>query len=119
MKIEELIQIIENFSNLCETYEAKNSILKSQISEYDRSIQKILHEIEYTKLNASQGYKIAKELQVLCIDRRKLKKEAAALCSFHSTFLKDHKNIGVLLYKTIKNLQKPDLGGTDYELVEE
>jgi len=119
VQTEQLIQIVEPFANLCQTYDERVKALVDQLSEFDRQQQVLLHSVEYTKLNASQGYKFAKELQVVRIERRKVKKQLAGLNSFNDSFLRHNKMAGINLFKTVKNLTKTNLGGTDYELVGE
>ena len=118
MYAEQMIPIIESFAGICETLQERKNILLDELSRYDTEIDAILHRIEYTKFNASEGYKTLKALQNLRVERRHVKKQLAALNCFNDTWLQHNKTVGVTLYKVSKKLTKENLGGTDYECVD-
>lgn len=59
----------------------KNDVekLNKLTSEYDLKVSKIYHEIETSNLNAADGYKKYKELQLVLRERRVVKDEHIAL----------------------------------------
>ena len=117
MFAEQMIPIIDAFAGLCETVQERKIILLDELSGYDTKIDMILHKIEYTKFNASDGYKTLREIQILRIERRQIKKQLAALNCFNDAWLQHNKNVSISLYKASKKLIKDNLGGTNYECV--
>jgi 5'-deoxynucleotidase YfbR-like HD superfamily hydrolase len=59
-----------------------------EIAQIEREIQDLLHVLEFTKFNASEGYKLSKQLQAARQERRKLKNENELLGGLSKIMLK-------------------------------
>jgi chromosome segregation ATPase len=72
-------QCIKSISTTYTQAQEENNKLSQELSNKDRQIQDILHEIEFNNFSAFQGYQYAKKLKELGTDRRKVKNEMAQL----------------------------------------
>lgn len=61
---------------------------KEEIAQLENEIQDLLHILEFTKFNASEGYKLSKQLQTARQERRKLKNENELLSGLCKIFVK-------------------------------
>lgn len=77
----------------------------SELSMRDMETQDILHEIEFGKFNASQGYAFAKKLKQIRQERRKVKDENQELMRIHS-FIDSNKHVFDGLKKIQSSIQK-------------
>lgn len=53
--------------------------LKTRLSELDSILSEVYHELEITKLNACQGYKVTKYIQGILKERRKIKNDLVSM----------------------------------------
>jgi hypothetical protein len=82
--------------------------LHEQQSIFDTTINKIYHEIEFSNMNASQGYNKAKELQDILRKRRKTKLEISKFQVLFNTLKvddihKEAKKIKLAVEQTERN----------------
>lgn len=73
------IQKIESLNGLFDEANKRNNVLASDLSKVDKEILDLLHYIEFTKLNAAQGYKAYKMIKERRIRRRHIKNEMEVL----------------------------------------
>lgn len=92
----QLIEIYDNIENDFNT-------LKQELSQVDLYQQDILHIIESTNFNASEGYKLAKMIKDAREKRRVIKNELEPMQSLKSSFI--DKNISNLKFvaQSVKN----------------
>jgi predicted RNase H-like nuclease (RuvC/YqgF family) len=57
--------------------------LSAELSRVDRAISEIYHEIERTRFDAASGYRFAKKIQDLLIERRSIKDELTKIRSVY------------------------------------
>lgn len=69
--INNIIQAINILNNVDKHVDS----LSSQLSECDTKLSDLYHYLEVNKLNAVECCKFVKEMQGVCIERRKIKKE--------------------------------------------
>ena len=65
----------QNFINTCKDLQSRVPELQSQLNKCNREIIDIYHYIEFSNLNAYQGYKVTALLKEILTERRKLKNE--------------------------------------------
>jgi hypothetical protein len=79
--------------------------LSYELSQADLREQKILHTIEKGKFNASEGYKLSKQIHDNRKRRREIKNELEPLGILKCNFIDTHKNI---LTKTYNSVTRKD-----------
>lgn len=77
--IQKWINKISDLNGLAKELVDRKNELNQSLSEVDKEIQDCLHYIEFTKLNAAQGYKIYKLLKDRQVNRRSIKNELQVL----------------------------------------
>lgn len=101
--------LTDTFSKMKEDYDK----IKSKISEYDKKVNGIYHEIETSNLNASEGYKKYKELRQTLRMRRVLKQEFYTLEKLmYKTF--DVDRISSQIHKTLQSAKASEVGNQQY-----
>lgn len=75
----EIIQALQTVRDVYINYPKRYDLNKEELQKIEWEIQDLLHIIELTNFNASEGYKWAKELQRLRQSRRVLKDELESL----------------------------------------
>ena len=80
------------------------SFYQEEVSEYDKRIQVVLHDLEDIKFSASQGYKILKELQDIRKARRIAKNNLKIISLISDNTLKEINNVSEYIDK-IPNLR--------------
>lgn len=73
------IDKIESLNGLFDEASKRNNVLASDLSKVDKEILDLLHYIEFTKLNAAQGYRAYKMIKERRIRRRHIKNEMEVL----------------------------------------
>jgi len=106
VKSEELIEITNQFACVLNNFEKEYEVLFNEQSEVDKQQQDILHRIEEVDLNASQGYKVYRQLKTVRQRRRKIKNEISAFTSFRDTFYKNNRGMGINLFTTTKKMKE-------------
>jgi prefoldin subunit 5 len=91
--------IIKEINNINE----KKKHLKEELSMYDKQISSIYHELEVSKINACQGYKVAKRLQEILRKRRVVKNQLNEINTFFQSI--EINNLLKKLEKTRKNVK--------------
>ena len=76
--------------------------LSKKISQADKLISDIYHQIEYENFNACEGYKLAKKMQVALRARRGIKNEMAIIQHIHQCGISDISRIEEIAAKTWK-----------------
>jgi len=71
----DIIQTMQSLRDVYVNYPKQYELSQEELKKVESEIQDILHVIELTHFNASDGYKWAKELQKLRKNRRALKDE--------------------------------------------
>jgi hypothetical protein len=79
--------------------------LSHELSQVDLNEQRILHTIENKKFNASEGYKLSKQIHDNRKRRREIKNELEPLGILKCNFIDTHKNI---LTKTYNSVTRKD-----------
>lgn len=74
----------KRFSNLYQDLKGEYSSLVEENKISDAMIQDLLHSIEFENFNVVQGYKLAKQIKDIRIQRRELKNEFEAMQSLYS-----------------------------------
>ncbi|WP_431785933.1 hypothetical protein [Paenibacillus lactis] len=101
--------LTDTFSRMKEDY----GKIKSKLSEYDKKVNELYHEIETSNLNASEGYKKYKELRQALRMRRVLKQEFYTLEKLlYKTF--DIDRISNQIHKTVQNAKVSEVGNQQY-----
>lgn len=103
-EINEWIEKISTLNGLIKDARNRKDALLGNLSEVDRKITDIQHYIEFSKLNAAQGYKAYKMEREWLLKRRKIKNEIAVVskiveCNMSDSLLDDVKN----MIKTMDN----------------
>lgn len=75
------------------------------LKKCELEIMDLLHEIEFTKVNAYQGYLLCKEIQEVRQRRRKLKEKMEILKGLKE-FEDSNRNLKINLYKVLANMEK-------------
>lgn len=70
--------------------EGKLALYNDSITDLEREQEDILHELEFSKLNAVELMKMAKELKRIRTFRRELKNEREILFNLNKTFKKEN-----------------------------
>lgn len=110
-RLSEIIEALKSVKDVYIDYPKRYELSQEQLKKVDSEIQDIVHIIELTNFNASEGYKWAKELQRLRRIRRGLKNELETLEKIKEflTFQRPtEKNISRVLgdLRNIENKQK-------------
>ncbi|WP_137744567.1 hypothetical protein [Robertmurraya siralis] len=100
----EIIQSLKAVRDVYINYPKRLELNQEELKKIDSEIQDILHVIELTSFNASDGYKWAKELQRLRKSRRMLKDELEQLEKIKD-FLNFPKPTEKVINKTIGELR--------------
>lgn len=100
----EIIQSLQAVRDVYINYPKRLELNQEELKKIDSEIQDILHVIELTSFNASDGYKWAKELQRLRKARRMLKDELEQLEKIKD-FLNFPKPTEKVINKTIGELR--------------
>lgn len=79
------VEISTKITNLLDEALTEQKRLTNELSLLDKKLSDIYHDLESAKFNAVQGYKIAKYIQELVIQRRLIKHELYPLDSFISS----------------------------------
>jgi len=82
-------QLVQIYEEIKQEY---NNIVK-ETSKTDLMIQDMLHNIEFNTFNASQGYKLAKQIKDIRVERRKYKEELEAMLSLYNFIRPISKNL--------------------------
>ena len=69
------IEKIKSMNGLFVEAKTRKDELYKKLSKEDRKISDLLHYIEFSRLNAAQGYSVFKMLKDICIQRRIIKNE--------------------------------------------
>jgi hypothetical protein len=104
--VSDIIKTVEQFARLLDTIETDLGELISAQSSIDLEQQDILHEIELTKFNAVEGFLLASKLKEIRHRRREITNDLEVCQSFVDSFYKNHKGLGVTLYKSLKYMQQ-------------
>lgn len=106
---------INDMNGLTTIAEKRKKILEDQLHELEDEILDIEHYIEFQNLNASQGYKISKELKICRVKRRTVKNEMAIIDIILEPQIKEiisnkvHQKIEELNSRTYKPRIRTDL----------
>jgi hypothetical protein len=73
--------ISETLLSLVKEAQEERQRMDARLSEVDKAIADITHELEVVRLNAIQAYKVTVRLQELLRERREIKHEIAAMRS--------------------------------------
>lgn len=97
-EINEWVDKITTLNGLVKEAKSRKDTLLNNLSEVDRKITDIQHYIEFTKLNAAQGYKAYKMEREWLLKRRTIKNEMAVVnkiveCNMSDSLLDDVKNM--------------------------
>ncbi len=68
-------EYINEFQTIVDNAENQFKTLTKLLQTYEKKQQDILHKIENTKFNACEGFKLAKDLHNLRVERRNIKNE--------------------------------------------
>ena len=79
-------KIREIQSLMSDDYIAK---LSKKMSEADKNVSNVYHQIEYQNFNACEGYKLAKKMQIALRERRSVKNEMAVIQHIHHCGISD------------------------------
>ena len=105
-----VIPLVQNILSSFETLKHDMDTISQNIKDTDSEICDILHDVELTSFNASEGYKLAKELQILRKRRREYKEYEEQLDMLRG-FVNKHKWI----VNDLKIMMMPELSpGTCY-----
>ena len=96
----EIADQLNGFLDLLNHIENNWDSIYDGIGQADRETQDILHEMELTSFNASEGYALAKKLQEVRQRRRRLKNEKEALKDIKE-FYEHHKQLKIDLFKVL------------------
>ena len=88
-------------SSHIQTYQTE---LNSRLSTVDRQIQDIMHFIEFCNPNDDMLLKVARELQEIRIERRKIKNEIEQIDLVKSSFL--DKDFDAKIHQTLESMKK-------------
>lgn len=105
MKSDEMLVTIENFAKLVESFDAEKLATQDDVSTVDCELQDLLHEIELTSFNASEGYQLARKIKEVLMRRRQIKDCFKIIQLLDDNFIKNNKGIGVTLFKALKNIR--------------
>lgn len=67
-------EYINELQTIIANVDEQFKLLSEALSNYDKKQQDYLHKIERNNFNACEGYKLAKELHNLRVERRNIKK---------------------------------------------
>lgn len=76
---------INSIEEILKGIEDDHAKLVKKLSEYDKTISNIYHDLETRKFNAAEGYYIAKDLQDIVQKRRLVKDELYRLRELHKS----------------------------------
>jgi hypothetical protein len=103
---ETVLAKIAEFARLLDSLDAIWSELTDQLSKADLEQQDLLHYLENTRFNASEGYRIAKEIAIVRERRRKVKDFGELIHSFRDTFYCNNKNLPIALFRSLTKLKQ-------------
>jgi len=99
-----VIPLVQNILSSFETLKHDMDTIAKNIKDTDSEICDILHDVELTSFNASEGYKLARELQILRKKRREYKEYEEQLDMLRG-FVNKHKWIVNDLKLNIKTIE--------------
>lgn len=122
--------IAETIENSLEEAEKYMSAFSQKMSEADKRINQIYHDIEFSpNVNAIEGFKLYKELRIALRYRRLVKAEHTSICELvkqlrrHSNFKRDvqnvHKNIRDYHENNLLSESKVNQWGADFPIIQE
>lgn len=102
------IKEVETLLNSLEQVKESENTYRKLMSQYDKDLSDIYHQIECGTFNAAQGYKKLMDLKGLLLERRKVKNEHFFLQSLTTSFniektISDFKSIKTKLDKKYQN----------------
>jgi len=99
-----VLSLAQNILFSFETLRHDMDTISQKIKDTDSEICDILHDVELTSFNASEGYKLARELQILRKKRREYKEQEEQLDMLRG-FVNKHKWIANDLQLNIKTIE--------------
>jgi len=98
-------ELTNQFLNLVNEIDNTYSFFTTEQSKYDKMTSDVLHKIELTNFNASDGYKLCKQLQGIQVERRKVKDEMESLVKLFSASKTIKENL-LSVQKKIINIEE-------------
>lgn len=98
-------KLVEEITQKLLILESLPEVISSEISRLDKEQEDMLHLIELTKANASEGYKLYQKMHNIRNDRRKYKEMQEEIFKV-SSVLGQHKTLRQSLEKTANNINK-------------
>ena len=104
MNTHDTVEAISNFLKAMSELDNQWEQICSDISKADLETEDILHEIELSRLNASEGYHWASQLQKVRKRRRDSKDQQSTLQPFKQ-WADRQKSLTIDLYKTLNSMK--------------
>lgn len=108
VEVEQIEDAAKHLHNLLQGATEQIKMIDKQLSLCDLEVSDLLHAIEYSNFHASDGYKLAKDLKITLLQRRKLKDERATLSSLNFK-MNESKSFLVHTEDCFKQIQKKKL----------
>ena len=96
-------KLVEEITQKLLILESLPEVISGEISRLDKEQEDMLHLIELTKANASEGYKLYQKMHNIRNDRRKYKEMQEEIFKV-SSVLGQHKTLRQSLQKTVNNI---------------
>ena len=96
-------KLVEEITQKLLILESLPEVISGEISRLDKEQEYMLHLIELTKANASEGYKLYQKMHNIRNDRRKYKEMQEEIFKV-SSVLGQHKTLRQSLQKTVNNI---------------
>lgn len=77
--MEDIVKALKSVRDVYVSFPKRLKLAEEELSKINQEIQDILHVLELAKFNASEGYKYARDIKELRLERRKLKDEIELL----------------------------------------
>lgn len=97
-------EFLAHVATLCEDMDAIRAQAYKALSQADKSVSAIYHEIEMTTFDAAAGYRLARRLKEVLLHRRSIKRELKHL-SILTPFVR---NLTIRHRETVKRLARLD-----------
>jgi hypothetical protein len=90
--IEEVKEKLKLFSDICRSFPGMATGIQEEIRQHEQAIMDIEHYIEFEKLSASTGYRLARQIKDIRKKRRELKDTLTVITPLIS-FIEKHKQV--------------------------
>ncbi|WP_373657554.1 hypothetical protein [Sporomusa acidovorans] len=105
LDFERMEEICKDFECMLDFIEQYMAEMNNEISKADLGKNDVLHDIELSRFNAFEGYRMAKDLQRILAVRRFWKDQQDVLRCFQN-FCDQHKGLSAAIAKLLRNVNQ-------------